>query len=31
MCLCVRYVYEDRIHEDFLTFVEVHGMTGKEL
>lgn len=31
MCICVRYVYEERIHEDFLTFAEVHDMTGKEL
>lgn len=31
MSLCVRYVYNKTIREDFLQFIEIHDMSGKGL
>lgn len=31
MSLCVRYVYDKIIREDFIQFIEIHNMSGKGL
>jgi hypothetical protein len=31
MSLCVRYVYDKTIREEFLQFIEIHDMSGKGL
>lgn len=31
MSLCVRHIHDNTVREDFLQFIEIHDMSGKEL